>query len=458
MSNINLNKYANQSAYNSDTRPANESCVSLVGNKLVYDGVNIMLKLNQMRRDDVCLVFWDTVDLEYVFIPIETYVASKIDTNRFTIQNYVRFTRSMGRDVVIHKDAISGMWAEWNRYRLQCTTSAAGGFTWAVTINGTAKGGTVSWSAGATLDSIVSQMNTQGAVSTYLVFSHESNESFIRIRKGGYSNSTFTITNATGATLTDLSLNTKINGVAQAQSHRDWQAQDTAALFPNSGFTPANTAQYAKNGFNLSYWCGGNLARYKAYTEASGSATYIAESTVGARMKPSAFAALNGSGVAEQQALYDKYNGSWDAYMEASMVAIDDEHTNGVEYKSYNDGDKQSQFLASVTTEDFDGSYIHAYPCAWAAAQKTDTRNVLVFNMPTEHELAVFMEDAKMAKINTALAVISGTALSAASGSYYWSVARFDSGSSWFYNGDGGILRNGYLYNGLSSRALAYLN
>lgn len=455
MSNLNLNKYANQAAYNADTRPANESCVSLVGGKLVYNGVNVILKLNQMRRDDVCLVFWDTVESEYVFVPVETYAAATFDTTRYQIQNYVRFARSMGRDVVMHKDAISGMWAEYNRYRLAVTTTAGGSFSWSVVINGTTKSGTVEWSSGATLDSIVTQLN-QGAVSTYLVFSHESNESFIRIRKGGYSNSTFTITNATGATLTDLSLNTKINGVAQAQSHRDWQAQDTASLFPNSGFLPANTAQYARNGYNLSYWCGGNLARYKAYTEASGSATYIAESTIGARMKPAAFAALNGSGVAEHQALYDKYNGSWDAYMEASMVKIDDEHTNGIEYQSYYDGDTQSQFLASVTTEDFDGSYIPAYPCAYAAFVKTATRSDLTFNMPTEHELAVFMSDDVFSRINMAMTILGGSALS--NTDYYWSVARYGGNLAWLCNGGSGILGDYTLYGGFSSRALAYLN
>lgn len=456
MSNLNLNKYADRAAYNADTRPANENCVSMVGSEIIYDGVNVILKLNQLRRDDVCLVFWDTVESEYVFVPVETYAAATFDTTRFQMQNYVRFTRSMGRDVVMHKDAISGMCAEYNRYRLAVTTTAGGSFSWSVVINGTTKSGTVEWSSGATLDSIVTQLN-QGAVSTYLVFSHESNESFIRITKGGYSNSIFTISNVNGGvTLTDLSMSCKIGGVTQERSHRDWQAQDTASLFPNSGFLPANSAQYARNGYNLSYWCGGNLARYKAYTEAGGSATYIAESTIGARMKPAAFAALNGSGVAEHQALYDKYNGSWDAYMEASMVKIDDEHTNGIEYQSYYDGDTQSQFLASVTTEDFDGSYIPAYPCAYAAFVKTATRSDLTFNMPTEHELAVFMSDDVFSRINMAMTILGGSALS--NTDYYWSVARYNSNSAWCYYGSNGILDGGTLYRGLSSRALAYLN
>lgn len=457
MSNLNLNKYADITAYNNDTRPANESCVSLVGNKLIYDGVNVTLKLNQLRRNDVCLAFWDTVESEYVYVPIETYKASAFDTTRYQVQNYVRFTRTLGRDVVMHKDATSGIWAEFNRYKLVCTTSTSGRFTWAVTINGSAKGGTVEWNSGASLDDIVFQMNTQGAVSTYLVFSHESGENFIRIKKGGYSYSVFTITSATGAVLDDLSKYTKIAGVAQAETHRDWQTQDVATLFPYSGFLAANSVQYARNGYNLSYWCGGNPTRYKSYTKSSGSNTYIAESTIGARMKPAAFAALNNSGIAEQQALYDKYSGVWNAYMEASMAKTDDENRNGIEYQSYADGDKQSQFIASVTTMDFDGSYIPAYTAAYNAAQKTDTRGAITeWNLPTLHEFAVFMDDVTLSKINLAMAAIGGTALSITD--YYWSVARYGSNVAWFYSGNTGLLSYYHLYYELTVRPLAYLN
>ena len=457
MSNLNLNKYADRAAYNADTRPANENCVSLVGSGIIYDGVNVILKLNQLRRNDVCLVFWDTVESEYVYVPIETYKASAFDTTRYQVQNYVRFTRTLGRDVVIHNTVSNGMWAEYNRYKLDCNTAAAGGFTWAVTINGAAKGGTVTWSAGATLDSIVSQMNTQGAVATYLVMTHESGESFIRIRKGGYTNSTFTITSETGATLTDLSEFTKIGNVQQERSHRDWQSQDTAALFPASGFLAANTVQYARNGYNLTAMCGSNLSRYKTYFGASGSSTYIAESSISSRMTEAAFAALNNSGVAEQQALYDKYSGSWDAYMAASMVKIDDEHTNGIEHQSYANGDVQSQFLASVTTMDFDGSYIPAYPAAYNAAQTTDTRGAITkWNMPTEHELAVLMSDEILAKINLAITAIGGKALLVTG--YYWSVARHRSYSTWYYHGTSGTLNYSVLYTSYSVLSVAYLN
>ena len=445
----------------------------IVSGGTIYDGTNVMLRREQLGKNEVCLVFKDTVDNCLKFMPYDTLDYDTLDTTRYQVKPVVRFTQSAGRDVLIHPTVVPGrMWAEWNRYKLECTTSAAGGFHWAVTINGTPKSGDVAWAAGDTLDSIVTQLNS-GLVETYLVFSHESGEDFIRIRKGGYSNSTFTITDNTGANLIDLSKYTKIGDTVQTETHRDWQAQDVAALFPNSGFLPATTRQYARNGYNLSYWCGGNLPHYKQYINASGSNAYVAETSIAARMTRAGFNSLeNYADGTPEKNLYNKYQGSWDAYIEASMVQINDSHTDGIEYKSYNDGDVQTAFLDSVTTMNFDGNYIKAYPSAATArsfAVITDIGSP--FNLPTQHELAVFMEDEKLAKINAAFDLlkvkfeintgsnpITVDPLSYAGGVYYWSVARYNSNYAWFYGGYTGILDTYRLYYFFSSRALAYLN
>lgn len=454
----------------------NDGSVSPNSNDIVkvarYDDLDINLIESQQTRhiylesqlsdEEVSLVLLDSADGRLKYVPLRFWSRTTVDPNRFTLKPFVRFHRGKnGRSVAIHARETSGMWAEFNRYRLYCTTSASGGFSWAVTINGTAKSGTVSWSAGANLDSIVTQLNT-GAVSTYLVFSHESGEDFIRIRKGGYSNSTFTITNATGATLEDLSLYTKVNGELVEQAHRDWQSQNVETMFPDLGFVAANTAQYSVSGYNLSYMCGGNETRYKTYYGANGSSTYLAETSVSSRMTRAAFAAMNGSGVQEQQDLYDKYHGSWDAYMEASMAALDDTHTGGIEYQSYDNGDTQTSILVSITTMDFDGTYIPAYPGAANCRSFTDS---LVygdaFNMSTQHEIGVFMRDAKFEEINRCLDILSAAGITVnklSRTAYRWSVARYGTNRAWFYGGNGGLLDSYYLSNGFTVRPLAYLN
>lgn len=422
---------------------------------------NVYVPEADLTDDEVAIVVKNTASGELRYAPYTAVEASAIENGGYTLKPYLRFTRGKNsKPVFMHKDQTSGSWAEFNRYRLVCDTSAPGGFDWAVTINGAAKSGTVSWQAGDTLDSILAQLTPQG-VSTYLVFAHVSGEEFIRITQGGYSNSTFTLSNNTGATLTDLSFYTKIGDVQQTETHRDWQAMNVDAMFPSLGFLAANTVQYAVNGYNLSHMCGGNETQYKAYYRTNGASSYLAENAVSNRMSEAAFNAMDGSGNADAQALYDKYDGSWDAYMEASMVAIDDANANGIEYQSYDNGDTQTLALASVTTMDFDGSYIPAFPCAAHVQSITDTDVANgKFNMNTEHELAVFMRDAKLDAINSAFDVLIAAGLTATKLSrtayYYWSVARYYSYSAWFYTLDYGRLYTYTLYFGLAARALAY--
>lgn len=422
---------------------------------------NTVLDESDLTDDDVAIVLKNTTTGNLGYMPKDDFIAEAFDPELFTIKPYIRFTRGKnGKPVFMHKNQTSGMWAEFNRYRLACDTTQPGSFDWSVTINGSAHGGSVSWQAGDTLDSILAQLNTQ-AVATYLVFSHESGENFIRIRKGGYSYSVFTLSNNTGATLTDLSLYTKIEGVQQAETHREWQDENVSSMFPDLGFIGATTVQYAKNGYNLSYMCGGNENQYKAYFRTHGSSSYLPENAVSSRMTEAAFNAMDGSGDADQQALYDKYDGSWDAYMEASMVNLDDTHADGIEYLSYDNGDTQTVALASVTTMDFDGSYIPVFPCAVHCQNFTDIDvENSKFNMNTEHELAVFMRNDKMAAINSAMDILIAQGMTAdklsATAYYYWSVARSYSYIAWLYNRAHGYLNTDGLYCDLAARPLAY--
>ena len=285
-----------------------------------------------------------------------------------------------------------------------------------------------------------------------------SGENFIRVTTQGYSDSTFTITNATGATVEDLSIHCKVDGELQAETHRTWQAQDVHSMFPTSEYLAANTVQYARNSYNLSYMCGANFAQYKYYYGVSGSGhggsdTYIAENAVAARMSQVGFNACNGSGVAEQQALYDKYNGDYDAYLMASMFAIGDTNTNGINYQSYDNGDVQSSFLASVETIDYDGSYIKAFPAAAHARQLAD-QDLGGGNMPTNTEIAVYMLDENEAAINTAITALGGNVL----GDHNWSVSQYVSYTAWLYYANTGSFDVGGKYYTYHGRSLAYLS
>lgn len=445
---ININKYNKKSDYLTDNnKPVGENIVSLVDTEVVYDGVNVMLDGSQLNASSVCVVLFDNYDQHLVFVPVETYVAAGIDTDRYTVQTFLLYGMAEGKKLYMHKDNAAGspMWATSNRYKLECDTTAAGGFHWAITINGAAKSGDVTWAESDTLASIAAQINAVANIATVV-----EGDSFIRITVNSYSNSTLTLTDNTGGTLTDLSIYCKIDGVAQAETHRTWQAQSVASLFPGSGFLAANTVQYARNGLNLSYRCGANLAKFKSYYRTNGSATWITEGDSSSRLSEAAFnnCADGTVGGAAGIALYNKYNGSWDAYMEASMLQLNDAHRAGVEFKSYNNGVSQNGFLASVTTMTFDGTYVPAYPAAAAAAAVTV--NGQAGCLPTNHEIGLFMEDGRMARINKGLEVIGGTKLT--TGSYYWGVAECNAYGAWLYAGFSGCLNNGSNYNTFSVR------
>ena len=449
---INIQKYNNLADYTQDkSRPADECAVSQIDNGVKYDGVNVILKGNQLDENDVCCVFIDTLTGERVFVPIETLDVAALD-ERYTLQPYVLFGMAGGKKLYISGVQTSAKWAEDNWYKLECDLTANGGFNWAITVNGAAKSGTVAWTAGDTLDDVRTQLQT-GAVANRLIFTHNADENFIRITVNNYSNSTFTLLNNTGATLTDLSTFCKTGGVDQMPAPHQWQGVAVKTMFGKYvGATPSTTL-YGQNRLNMSYLAGGNLAKYKQYYRTNGSATYVSETD--GRMSEQGFANLNGSGNADAQALYDKYNGSWDAYMEAGMVWMDATDRSSMEFKSYDDGKACNDFLASVTTMNFEGEYVPAFPAAALAAQTAIAGEAGC--LPTLHEMAMFMRDERMARINTALSAISGSVKLSNSQSN-WSLAECDASNAWFYSGAYGYVDYHYKCNSYCVRPVLASN
>ena len=436
---ININKYNSHEAYAVDgNRPLDENCVSMVNDGVVYGGKNIIKLESQLGQKEVCLIVKDLVDGIIKYIPVDSFDPNTFDSSRYQLKDYLRYGECMGKQLKIHKaNNGTATWAAPNRYKMLCDTTANGGFHWATTINGTAKSGDVAWETGATLDSIAAQINAVQANMASVV----AGDDFIRISVSSYSNSTLTLTDNTGATLVDLSLYVKIGDVAQAETHRTFMAKSVATLFPDLGYQAANSANYGKNGLNMTFFCGLNLAKYKAYYRTSGSATWTAEAS--GRMNEATFnSCADGTiGGADGIALYNKYNGSWDAYMEAGMMNIDDTHTGGVEYQGYDNGADQNAKLCLVTTMTFDGSYVPVYPAAAAASAVAFSDPELggVAHLPNPHEMALMFEDETYAAIRKGQGFLTGATL-LSNGTSYWNVAEYNGRYAWYYGGTGGKL------------------
>lgn len=437
---ININKYNSQEAFAVDgNRPTDENCVSMVDNGVVCEGRNIIKTESQLGQKEVCLIVKDLVDGVIKYIPVDSFAPNTFDSSRYQLKDYLRYGECMGKQLKIHK-ANNGThtWAVPNRYKLLCDTTANGGFHWAITINNSNKSGDVAWETGATLDSIAAQINAVQNMASVVA-----GDGFIRISVSSNNNSTLTLTDNTGATLVDLSLYVKIGNVAQAETHRTFTAQNVDTLFPDLGYQAACSANYGKNGLNMTIFCGVNLDRYKNSYRTNGAATWTAENA--GRMNKATFNKCADGTIGGENgiALYKKYNGSWDAYMEAGMMNIEDTHVDGIEYQGYENGADQNAKLVSVTTMTFDGSYVPAYPAAAAASAAAFADDELggVAHLPNPHEMALMFEAATYAAIRRGQSLLSGATL-LSNFIEYWNVAEFSSYRAWFYYGHNGILDN----------------
>ena len=75
--------------------------------------------------------------------------------------------------------------------------------------------------------------------------------------------------------------------------------------------------------------------------------------------------------------------------------------------------------------------------------------------LPGVYEGTALMRDAVLDKVNTSMNKIGGATIS--NGSHRWFAQRYDSTHAWFFNGDYGILVNGYCTNGRTGQAVVLL-
>ena len=414
---------------------------------------NVFVPESELSDSTVANIIKDIETGKLYYIPQTSYVRSALDTTNYVEKDWMRQERNRDGITVVHYKTVlaPAKYAEDNRYKLYCDTTANGGFTIEIGSWSTVNTQTIAWNAGDTLDDIVALFTND----QYVRFSHVQGEDFIRILASQSSPSyDCTLSNNTGGNVVDLSKQCRIGGIAQAETHRVWQGADLHTMSPDAGIPAANTIQYAKNGLNLSSRCGGNLTSYMNYYEVSGSGhggvdTYLAEDAISARMSRIGFASCNGSSNPDAQALYDKYEGSWEAYMEASMIDGESTNADGIVDQTYSVADTVSLFMASVETADFTGEWIPAFPIFYNAYQVVDIdfgHGIVGAN----HDMSVYIDVDTMTLLNSGGCNISRT-------SSYWSVAQFNASNGWVFYGSRGTVNYSYKSNAYSARVLAYI-
>lgn len=468
-----LFRYSSFDSYNSSSpeRSAEYSTVSFDGTNLHYDGVNVRIPLAMVDYPPVSIVVENTnansVEFgERFLIPYETFDASSLGSD-YNVLDFVCFGKRDGALLFIHKDdAKAGTGLQWaipSYYIITPDLTGAGSFTFNVNRsgkqwrpNGDESGqnkAVVSWEANATISSVAATMgaclSTDGttAFGTANVTADTVNNT-LKVKVEGHSLSTMIVDG--DATLTDLSKDTYFMGSAMdSDVSRLFQSNTLQGIFGSftngagvaeRWFPPATTVEYAKNGYNLSYMCAGNLTKFIAYYTTNGSASYVAEDSQ-TPMKAEVFNdCIEGSD--EAKALYNKYGGSYEAYMAARMYEQENRRLNGINYISYSNGLTVTERLASVESRDLSGEYIPAYPAAWESYQVVDDKWGH-FHLPTNEELAMFVEDSLYAKINGALDKLRTYGLSVTNLSNafaYWSCGEYGVTTAWYYYGSVGRL------------------
>lgn len=500
---ININKYNTLDDYLVDSNvPFSECRVSQIGPsgnlKVMYDlpnalSTNRVLNYSQIGAEEVCAVVKDLSTGEIGYIPIDNFSRSTLDTALYELKPYIRF-HAEGRkqfmispknadvlDVAGNSYPTGNRWATANMWKITPDLTQDGGFTLTAKVNDAVKTATVSWTAGSTtISALVSSIRTdmeQTAVISWdfvsgVYISDGGDTINVGICSNNGNSESYVFTNATNATITDLSKTFRYNGVeASTGTHHDWQAtyvatilasftdtrDDFRTLYGSSTdagtYTTANYAVYGKDGSNplglsipvdLKYRCGINLAKHYtwAYTNGGSRRSYIMDNN--GPVSRYVFSTIPSSGTEAEKAFYDSLDGTsvnekYRSYLATRMM--DTASTGSVNKISRDNGVEVTKILSSLETQDFDGAWIPCYPAARAAYDHLNDTDLGRAGIPTAHEIGIFMRDDKMQKINSLITELGITGSAQLSyGTYYWSSVEYSTGTAWCYYASYGTL------------------
>jgi len=388
-----LNNYADEAAYNADTRPTDSSVVSNIETVgVVYDGKNVFVPKESADVGDIVVV--DNGELRY--IKLDTYDAALTTVEPIGVVYY----RTGGEIRVIHKDSLgNAQWAAPMRVKVEGFDLINGG-THTITVNSSTYNFT--YLAGATLSDVSAAI--LAALPTGAGWSVETKVGYVVIQRS-YHTPAISSFDVSDLTVTIL--------------NADYQAQYT-------GFLTAYVNFMRENGYSHAY-AGANYERFLQYYEVSGSdATGVAPS-VSAVVKRSVFNETDNPLLVSAYGTYESYILDNLVKMPYSKDAIAD-----------NDGKSNTEKLISYTYIDDDGVEKPSFPAAHAASS-VSAGNVNWW-LPSAEEMSVLARDVKLDysdplsrslyKIGSRFAITSS----------HWTSSERSSDISWFYNGGNGLM------------------
>lgn len=461
----NIFSYPNKAEYRaSNERPNSQSSVSYDGSENLHDGFNIIVPYVPSNCEVGDMVLFDTFDNKHKILKTKTYNAGTFDTSRYIMSRGLYFGAMNGKGLFVAIENAPGgslMWAEKCYFRLTDFNLANAGsitfntyYSWAAH-----NGNVVNWNDGANLDSIVASMNGLGLSASNFKAEALADGTgigvWVNYPTTDNISAIFSITAQSGNVAVEYMNKYNGNDVV-------WQYANTGTLI--HGRKKAGNV-VRRNGLSAS-WGGCHFARFLEYYGANGSATYVNEAN-SEPMKRVCFEGLKDSSVAEQVALYNKYNGVYEDYMRGQMVNLNT--ARGEIGQSYDENDVQTRLLGEVYTQDFNRKTIPAFPSANQALKYGVNAGVSTgfeagkWGLPTATQMMQIMalvgyNSASKTDFNKAMAKYNDAGNIYGNGQYYWTCAEYSAGSAFSYDGSYGILYNRIKYGTISCRAVLALD
>ena len=454
-------------------------------------------------------VVYDTQDNKYKVLKRETYNGETFNTERYNT-NYdivididdTTMKAVATDDAYGYTDMVNTDFATATSYfRIEIDTTTAGSFTTKISNNTY----TATWEAGATMDSIKSQI---------------SNNNFVVLADGkglgvkvDNISSAITLTDVAGTvTLIDMSkfavydkgvkYNDDYNETLEVinDNFKSWQYTSVQTIMGNELIPIGPNNTWPMNNIGVNTWAGINYTIYGSYCKTSGSSSFKSDGVNGSTvqdsgqvlpMKETVFTSnvnssategsdaykmyvyynnlLNSNG-AEFKAKHDLYESRYGvmedlygAYLMSHMVNTDNP-TSGVIYTSKNYGPELTRVKGKIFTVTYDYKYYPAYPPEYNALQYGLEDGSKGFGKgsyyhPEPYDLAIMLRDDIMNKCNENFIDGENNKITKLSNSsYIGSCTEYNSFYTWNYYGNNGFLTyNSRSNNNFRSRPLVAL-
>ena len=472
-----------------------------------------MLRLKATVLEAGDMLFFDKIAHKYVVVKkdnVASVLTGGYDTTRYET-NFDSFIGTLdGMAHFVARDDAMPVQSLYDNtvaatscyYRIEIDNTQAGSITFSVASgNGSIASTTISWEADEAMATIVAKFTAKNATSNYITFAGLEDGTGVGLEVGGYGANTMTVTASENCTVIDCSTlafyaseNPAAPGVGGTfvptaswtfigNAHHNWRGA-TARTILGQNLVGDSTTLIANDGYNYSYRCGGNFAKFKSWASVSGESTFSDDGEGGSIANPGAhvmneatfnlgvrdytgedsahigmkeyythlttdttgdFAALR----ATYEARYGQMTSMYDAYLMSHMV--DPGANSGIANSMRNKGKRQTEVKADAMNVTYNYVILPAYPPEYNAAHygtaATEGFQAGTYYHPEPGDLGLFMRDDIMAATNANITLSGGgTAIvaSTSKGSCADSYANY----TWYFGGTYGCVSYSTRYNG----------